>query len=225
MRQGAVRRLHRRAAQAPAAGQGKQVSRALLRPRDGATRAANRGGGRVREQRRARQHRLAHLPRRVPQPVRERCVRRAGPPRGVPRIVPLPRGHLRAALRHLLAAEDVRGVVHSHPPILPHWDERTRGARGRDRHCRDPRQDPEQHSPVEGRAVQHTDLRHPRAAGAVLLWRQHPPVLRVGDPSAPEPPDPVRGRRQHRDRLPRRGGVEEVPRLLQGDGGGGVHQS
>ena len=48
------------------------------------------GRGRVREQRRARQHRLAHLPRRIPQPVRERCVRRAGPPRGVPRIVPLP---------------------------------------------------------------------------------------------------------------------------------------
>mmetsp|Transcript_4133 Transcript_4133/g.18724 ORF Transcript_4133/g.18724 Transcript_4133/m.18724 type:complete len:286 (+) Transcript_4133:658-1515(+) len=224
MQQGAARRLHRRASQAPAAGQGQQVPRALLRPRDGGPGDAHSRRGGVRRRGGAGQHRLAHLPRRVPQPLRERRVRRQGPPRGVPRIVPLPRGDFRAALRHLLAPQDVRGVLHAHPALLPHGHRRARGARGRGTHSGDPRAHALAHPHVPRGTHEHHHLRHSRFAGAVLFRRQHHAVLRDGHPAAVagDRRAPRQGRR--RDRLPRRGRDEAVPHLLRGVRGGCLHQ-
>mmetsp|Transcript_30018 Transcript_30018/g.74455 ORF Transcript_30018/g.74455 Transcript_30018/m.74455 type:complete len:232 (+) Transcript_30018:753-1448(+) len=191
--------------------QGRQATGVVLRARDGNAGEEDRGGEREWIRRGAWVHRLAAIPGRVPGPVCAGCVRCAGPARGVPGVVPLARGDLRTDQHHLLAAQDVRGLLHPHPPLLSHGHQRARGARGRDRHGGDPGAHPQQHPPLARRALQHHHLRHPRAAGALLLRRQHHAVLRDGHPAAASGAGGAAGQGRRGDRVPRRGRHEALP--------------
>ena len=60
------------------------------------------------------------LRRRLPEPVHQQGPRHPGAARGVPGLIQLAGGHIRADLRHLRAAQALHLLIHARAALLPH---------------------------------------------------------------------------------------------------------